>query len=381
MVTGYLMAALMVTSPAVNEQRKNADPNPEEQEKQVYSWSEQSAVTEKKKENSGQERTVEVIGLTNPEDIASERRILENQRASVNSPRRSGNTRRNRSRVQTPSGTVNTSPVNYSSKRTAPNTRRKRATQTPVRNSISGEIPSNYLTAQERIEYNQLYRKFKNHPDLKNSQTALKRALAFYVKHEAGSVTCSPKLNTKRIQNKNYLLITDYTIPHPSNRFFILSLHSGQVTSSPAAHGYGSNRNCPRKYQIRCGSRGMKCRIPVRMSNILDTGATSRGFYITDELYRSTQATFTGGSIPSRGANAIRLSGLQYGINDQARNRAVVLHRASYYKNICSSSAGCPAIKPRLFETYKNHLGGALLYIHTIEDENAKLPNCVGVPV
>ena len=177
-------------------------------------------------------------------------------------------------------------------------------------------------------------------------------------------------------------MITDYTIPHLKNRFFILYLKSGQVSSSPVAHGYGSNRGCPKEHQVTC-KKGVKCRIPVIMSNTPRTGATSKGFFVTSGPYRSSQKTFRQGNPISKGHNAIRLDGLQYGVNHNARRRAVVFHRANYYKNICSSSAGCPAIKPSVFENYKTDVDhGALLYIHTIEDiNNNKLPDCSSLSV
>ena len=68
---------------------------------------------------------------------------------------------------------------------------------------------------------------------------------------------------------------------------------------------------------------------------------------------------------------------MNYSVNYNTRRRAVVFHRAKYYKNIYSSSAGCPAIKPNVFEKYKTIIDyGALVYIHTIENANSKLPNC-----
>ena len=244
-----------------------------------------------------------------------------------------------------------------------------------------------YLTGDQQEEYNRLYNKFKGNSLLIASHAALERALAFYVKHHnAGSIQCHSKLNSKKIRNKKYILITDYTIPHPQNRFFILHLESGKVTASPAAHGYGSNSNasCPKGYRISCAERGIKCTIPVKIGNTQDSGKTSRGFYITHEPYRSYQETFIKGwprSLPKQ-KNAIRLDGLEYGINNKARQRYIVLHRANYYKNLCSNSAGCPAIQPIVFEIYKNKLVyGTLFYIHTIDDKNKTPPNCVGTLV
>ena len=261
--------------------------------------------------------------------------------------------------------------------------------RTQVRRSgiglISAELRSYLQTDQKIREYRSLYRRFKDNPALNHSQTALKRALAFYVKHRPAVIQCHFSLREKWIKNSNYLLITDYTIPHPNNRFFILYLNSGQVASSAVAHGYGSNLsgNCPPDYQIRCRRNDVireKCRIPIRISNTRNSGDTSRGFYITGEPYISEVKNFRSGKPDweKGNANAIRLDGLEYRVNHRARSRGIVLHRANYYDNTCSSSAGCPAINPMVFEEYKNDLkDGVLLYIHTIEDKNKGLPNCI----
>ena len=238
-----------------------------------------------------------------------------------------------------------------------------------------------YLSkSTQRQDFEELYIRFKDHPDLARSDSALRRALAFYVKHKAGPIKCDRSLERRTIHNHKHLLITDYTIPHPENRFFILHLSTGEVKKSPAAHGYGSNQGCPQQHRLSCGTR-LKCQFPVRIGNTPNSGMTSKGFFLTEEPYRSSQVTFRGGSPASIGHNAIRLEGLQYGINYNARRRAVVFHRANYYSNTCSSSAGCPAIQPGLFENYKEELdGGALLYIHTFEDHNSmnNLPDCSG---
>ena len=231
-------------------------------------------------------------------------------------------------------------------------------------------------TRQKRQEFNRLYEKFKNESKLKRSRIALKRVLAFYVKHKDESIQC-PRIKNQRIKNKDRILLVDYTIPHPQERFFKLNLKSGKVISSPAAHGHGSNKNCPTQFRISCGGRS-KCLIPSYFSNTPGSGASSRGFYLTGYLYRSKQRNFSLGSpISRRGPNALVLEGLNYGVNHNARARGVVFHRASYYKNLCSSSAGCPAIKPSVFEDLKERVdGGALMYLHTIEDEQRGQPDC-----
>lgn len=238
-------------------------------------------------------------------------------------------------------------------------------------------------------EFTDLYNKFKNNPALADSQTALQRVLAFYAKNKNGipkscggdmDATSSPreeKLDAiSKVDNQDFILLVDYTIPHVADRFFILDVKTGKVESCPAAHGYGSNPDCPSEHQIRCPKGRIKCKIPATVKNVVESGATSRGFYLTDEGYRSSEPTFNGGSPESVGQNALNLRGLIGGVNDNALKRSVVFHRASYSDNLCSTSAGCPAICPQLFEDYKDKVKRALMYVHTNEDEERDQPDC-----
>src|SRR5690606_6137466 len=92
---------------------------------------------------------------------------------------------------------------------------------------------------------------------------------------------------------------------------------------------------------------------------------SSLGFYLTEKTYF--------------GANgySLRLDGLEKGINDQARPRAVVIHGADYCsQEIINStgrlgrSYGCPAlprdINEEVINTIKN---GTLLYIYADNKE------------
>lgn len=238
-------------------------------------------------------------------------------------------------------------------------------------------------------EFLNLYNRFKDKPELANSRSALQRALAFYARNKNEiPASCGGDLDSavsprgenldpiSKIDNQDFVLLVDYTVSHPSDRFFILDIKSGEVKSCPAAHGYGSNTNCPPEHQINCGSRGIKCEVSATVGNTPSSGSTSRGFYITDEGYRSNQDTFRGGTPTSTGQNALNLRGLIGDVNDNALARNVVFHRASYAGNQCSSSAGCPAICPDLFEEYKDKVKRALMYVHTPEDEALSQPDC-----
>ncbi len=250
------------------------------------------------------------------------------------------------------------------------------------------QSPDGVVNHRAREEFVQLYNKFKDNEELKGSEVALQRVLAFYAKNKDGiprscggdlDATSSPrgeKLDAvNKIDNQDFILLVDYTKPHVADRFFILDMKSGKVESCPVAHGYGSNSNCPPEHQVRCNGK-IKCKITSEVNNRSGGGATSRGFYLTDEGYRSSQNTFNSGSPRSSGHNALNLRGLLGGVNDKALDRSVVFHRASYAENMCSSSAGCPAICPQLFEDYKDKVKRSLMYVHTPEDEEKPQPDC-----
>jgi hypothetical protein len=74
-------------------------------------------------------------------------------------------------------------------------------------------------------------------------------------------------------------------------------------------------------------------------SNVTDSNKSSVGFYATGELYNGKHGL------------SMRLDGLQKGLNDNARQRAVVVHGADYVSESfikqnkrLGRSQGCPAL-------------------------------------
>jgi hypothetical protein len=89
------------------------------------------------------------------------------------------------------------------------------------------------------------------------------------------------------------------------------------------------------------------------ISNKSESYKSSLGFYITGEVYQGKHGT------------SLRLDGMEYGINDRARDRAVVIHGADYVskklaraQGYIGRSQGCPAVPyevhKQLIETIKN---------------------------
>jgi len=268
----------------------------------------------------------------------------------------------------------------------------KPETEQPV--ATSGSIvPSSYFKDSKGLvsadlfkEHQDLIRKFASNPKLAKSQKALELGLAFFVKNKDGiPKECGGAKPGEKITNREWMVITDYTKPLDEHRQFYLNLVTGEVKSAAAAHGYGSNKNCPEEHLFKCKRKGKiveKCKIPAKIGDVPESGQSSSGYYLSDKGYASGQGTFRNGTPKYKNGeiNAINLEGV-LSENKNASYRKIVFHRASYVQegtvNECSSSAGCPSTNPKIFEEMKDKLmKGALFYSHTIKEDKEKEPKC-----
>lgn len=148
---------------------------------------------------------------------------------------------------------------------------------------------------------------------------------------------------------KNMLTIIDFTKPSTEKRMFVLDMENRKILfQTVVAHGRNSGEQYARKFSNRHGSY-----------------QSSLGFF-------RTANTYYGGN-----GYSLVIEGLEKGINDQAKARAVVIHGADY----CSEdfihrngrlgrSFGCPAlpheVNRAIIDTIKN---GSLLYIYAKDQE------------
>lgn len=138
--------------------------------------------------------------------------------------------------------------------------------------------------------------------------------------------------------------IVDFSQPSREARFHIVDLAGGTV-SAPllVAHGKGSDP----------ANRG----IAEHFSNQMGSDASSRGSYVTGELYHG------------RHGRSRRLVGLDPD-NDRALERGIVIHAASYVdaslvavQGRIGRSQGCFAVNPRVIAQVLEQLGhGRLLF-------------------
>lgn len=150
-------------------------------------------------------------------------------------------------------------------------------------------------------------------------------------------------------RKKDIITVIDFTLPSTEKRMYVIDLKKKELLyHTIVSHG----RNSGEKYA-------------TRFSNRHGSFQSSLGFYHTAETYQ-------GGN-----GFSLRLDGLEKGINDQARPRAVVIHGADYCSEqvIRSSgrlgrSYGCPAlpreVNAQIINTIKD---GSLLYIYA-NDQN-----------
>jgi hypothetical protein len=97
-----------------------------------------------------------------------------------------------------------------------------------------------------------------------------------------------------------------------------------------------------------------------KFSNRPESYQSSLGFFQTGEAYQGKHGY------------SLRLDGLEAGINDQARARAIVIHGADYAKETVAATAGrlgrslgCPAVPPDLSTSLiKLIKEGSLLFIY-----------------
>ncbi|MEA4917941.1 MAG: murein L,D-transpeptidase catalytic domain family protein [Proteiniphilum sp.] len=150
----------------------------------------------------------------------------------------------------------------------------------------------------------------------------------------------------KKLNKDNSPLLTliDFSQPSTKKRMYVLDLVKKKILFvSYVSHGRNSGGNYATSFSNRDGSH-----------------QSSLGFYHTAD-------TYNGGN-----GYSLRLDGLEKGINDKARQRAIVIHGADYCseKVIRSTgrlgrSFGCPALPRELnkpiIDTIK---GGSLLFIY-----------------
>jgi len=171
----------------------------------------------------------------------------------------------------------------------------------------------------------------------------LELALEAYEQAEAEGVVRRPVLT-----------IIDYELSSYEKRMWVIDMEREELSFEDlVAHGMGKPR----------GSGG-DMEEALSFSNDHGTLKSSLGLFLTAETYYG------------RHGYTLRLDGLEEGINDNARQRLIVLHGAGYVSqdragdHLVGRSWGCPAVRPEiskeLIDTIKE---GSLLWIYYPHEE------------
>ena len=144
--------------------------------------------------------------------------------------------------------------------------------------------------------------------------------------------------------DKDILTVIDFTKPSTEKRLIVIDLKLKKILFiSYVAHGRNSGEKYASSFSKRVGSF-----------------KSSLGFYKSENTYYG------------KNGYSLVLDGLERGINDKAKERAIVMHGAAYADpstiRSCGRlgrSLGCPAlplaVSKKIIDTIK---GGTLLYIH-----------------
>ena len=201
-------------------------------------------------------------------------------------------------------------------------------------------IPVNYTLTRSTAYLQPVqspYRKLYADMNLENiiNYSAFEQAISGYNKIE--------------VKNKDIITLIDFTKPSTEERFYVLDLKQKKLLySSVVSHGKNSGLNYATSFSNENGSY-----------------KSSLGFYVTGNTYQG------------KNGYSLVLDGLEKGINDQAKKRAIVIHGATYSNPTVAMSSGrlgrsfgCPALPESLCTPIINAIkGGSLLYIYA-NDEN-----------
>ena len=164
--------------------------------------------------------------------------------------------------------------------------------------------------------------------------------------------------NLIKQKSKSILTLIDFTKPSTEKRLFVFDMEQKKMLySSVVSHGKNSGENYATSFSNEVGSY-----------------KSSLGFYLTGNTYQG------------KNGYSLLLDGLEKGINDRARERAIVVHGAAYANpSVCKSgrlgrSFGCPALPQALTKPIINTIkGGSVLFIYANNKEymakSSILPN------
>lgn len=179
--------------------------------------------------------------------------------------------------------------------------------------------------------------------------------LPFQLYHEIGNTSMSyeafdiayqgwMKLKDSLLVKTNIITLVDFSQPSTSKRFYLIDIDKRQIIyQNYVAHGKNTGILEAQKF-----------------SNIVHSNQSSLGFFKTGETYYGKHGL------------SLKLDGLEKGLNDMARKRHIVVHKAHYAEETfikkhgrLGRSYGCPAIPAANYDFVINKIkDGSLFFIY-----------------
>ena len=171
-----------------------------------------------------------------------------------------------------------------------------------------------------------------------------------------GAASCAVKSGA--VGTPRTLTVIDYSRPSTAKRLWVYDLATHElVYEERVAHGQGSGVN-----------------FATAFSNEDESHQTSLGLFVTDTTY------------VGRNGYSLRLDGLDRGVNDRARDRAIVMHGAPYVSDAfvkangrLGRSWGCPAVSDLVARELIDRVkGGGLVFAYYPDAEWLKTSKYLG---
>lgn len=152
--------------------------------------------------------------------------------------------------------------------------------------------------------------------------------------HAVAAMQCAVNNGASPAQR---LAVIDFSLPSSERRLWIFDLQRGRLLLKDfVAHGNRSGEN-----------------LATRFSNEVGSHQSSIGLFRTAESYSGKHGY------------SLRMDGLEPGVNDRARERAIVIHPADYVnpdwiatQGRIGRSQGCPAVRPEVARMVVDSLKG-----------------------
>ena len=160
-----------------------------------------------------------------------------------------------------------------------------------------------------------------------------------------------------QLNNQRYLTIADMSKASSEPRLFIIDMEKQVlVLQTFVAHGRNSGMLFAKNFSNKIGSF-----------------QSSLGFYITGSAYQGKHG------------KSLVLKGVESGINDNAEQRAIVLHGAAYankgfvnQQGYLGRSLGCPAVPEKEVESIiKTIQGASCLFVYADDNSYLKKSNII----